>query len=82
MAHPTITLARAIEGVACQYGKQKKMKITKIDSGSLTPADFPQLREQWFEKFSDLCGEVPLELPPFQEVNHEINLMDDHKWIN
>jgi hypothetical protein len=51
-------------------------------SGSLTPADYPRLREQWFKKFSDLFGEVPLELPPFREVNHEINLVDDHKRIN
>jgi hypothetical protein len=47
-----------------------------------TPADISQLHEQWFEEFSDLFGEVPLEVPPLQEVNHEINLVDDNKWIN
>jgi hypothetical protein len=61
---------------------EKKENNENRHSGSLTPADYPRLREQWFKKFSDLFGEVPLELPPFREVNHEINLMDDHKQIN
>jgi hypothetical protein len=61
---------------------EKRENNRNRHSGSLTPADYPRLREQWLKKFSDLFGEVPLELPPFREVNHKINLVDDHKRIN
>jgi hypothetical protein len=42
----------------------------------------PQLMDQWKEKYPDLFGSIPLELPPFREVNHEINLMDLDKCIH
>jgi hypothetical protein len=42
-----------------------------------SPVDIPRLREQWFEECSDLLGPIPLELPPFREVNHHIPLIDD-----
>ena len=47
-----------------------------------SPSDIPRLREQWFEKTSDLTGPIPLELPPFREVNHRIPLMDENIWYN
>jgi hypothetical protein len=35
MAHPTITLTRVMEGVVCQYGKQRKMKTIKTDTAEV-----------------------------------------------
>jgi hypothetical protein len=40
------------------------------------------LRDQWKESYADLFGSIPLELPPFREVNHEINLVDPDKRIH
>jgi hypothetical protein len=45
-------------------------------SWKLTTEDIPQLHEQWIEEFKDLCGEIPLRLPPLRPVNHEIRLID------
>ena len=45
----------------------------------LTEGDIPQLREQWFQKYSDVLGGAPPELPPLQEVNHRIPLIDEGK---
>ena len=47
-----------------------------------SPSDIPRLREQWFDKTSDLTGPIPLELPPFREVNHWIRLMDENIRYN
>src|SRR6202790_5596351 len=41
------------------------------------PSNIPKLREQWFDRNSDLLGPIPLELPPFREINHRISLIDD-----
>ena len=40
------------------------------------PSNKPALREQWFEKCSDLLGSIPLVLPPIREINHRIPLTD------
>ena len=45
----------------------------------LTDDDIPWLRIAWDEKLADLVGGIPLELPPFREVNHVINLIDPDK---
>ena len=45
-------------------------------------SDIPALREQWFEECSDLLGPIPMELPPFREVNHRIPLMDENMRYN
>ena len=42
----------------------------------MTEKDIPQLRNKWRSKYTALFGNIPLELPPFREVNHEINLVD------
>ena len=42
-----------------------------------TCLDIPQLREEITEKYSDLLGPLPLKLPPFHEVSHEIPLIDE-----
>ena len=47
----------------------------------LTPQQLPVIREQWMDKIADLVGGLPPNLPPFQEVNHEINPIDPGKRI-
>ena len=46
-----------------------------------TRSDIPQLREEIAEKYSDLLGPLPLKLPPFREVSHEIPLTDKSKQL-
>jgi hypothetical protein len=36
-----------------------------------------KLRAKWFEVCTDLMGPIPETLPPFREINHEINLVDE-----
>ncbi|KIJ33570.1 hypothetical protein M422DRAFT_135353, partial [Sphaerobolus stellatus SS14] len=48
---------------------------------SLTASDIPALREAWQNSYADIFGDIPLELPPFREVNHEIKLIDPSKVI-
>ena len=45
----------------------------------MTDKDIPQLRNKWRSKYAALFGSISLELPPFREVNHEINLVDPDK---
>ena len=44
--------------------------------------DIPQLRRSWDDNITDLVSGIPLKLPPIQEVNHEINLIDPEKCIH
>ena len=46
-----------------------------------THSDIPQLHEEITEKYSDLLGPLPLKLPPFCEVSHEIPLIDESKQL-
>ena len=46
-----------------------------------THSDIPQLREEITEKYSDLLGPLPLKLPPFHEVSHEIPLINESKQL-
>jgi hypothetical protein len=46
------------------------------------PSNIPKLREQWFDRNSDLLGPIPLKLPPFREINHRISLIDDNARHN
>ena len=46
-----------------------------------TRSDIPQLREEITEKYSDLLGPLPLNLPPFHEVSHKIPLIDKSKQL-
>ncbi|KIJ28201.1 hypothetical protein M422DRAFT_190007, partial [Sphaerobolus stellatus SS14] len=55
------------------YGVQSRISLNK--------SDIPALREAWQSKYSDIFGDIPLELPPFREVNHEIKLIDPSKMI-
>ena len=44
--------------------------------------DIPQLLQSWDNNITDLVSGIPLKLPPIQEVNHEINLIDLEKRIH
>ena len=44
-----------------------------------TCSDIPQLHEEITEKYSDLLGPLPLKLPPFHEVSHQIPFIHDAK---
>ena len=44
--------------------------------------DIPQLLRSWGNNITDLVSGIPLKLPPIQEVNHEINLIDPEKRIH
>ena len=46
-----------------------------------TQSDIPQLHEEIAEKYSELLGPLPLKLPPFHEVPHEIPLIDESKQL-
>jgi hypothetical protein len=67
---------------------QNPTKIKQIVSSGIepdrrySPADIPRLREHWFKEYSDLLGPIPLELPPFREVNHHIPLIDENLRYN
>lgn len=39
----------------------------------------PQLKKQWHEKYDEIMNGAPEVLPPFREINHEINLINDEK---
>ncbi|KIJ53272.1 hypothetical protein M422DRAFT_155314 [Sphaerobolus stellatus SS14] len=55
------------------YGVQSRISLNK--------SDIPDLREAWQNKYEDIFGDIPLDLPPFREVNHEIKLIDPSKVI-
>ena len=44
--------------------------------------NIPQLHRSWDDNITDLVSGIPLKLPPIQEVNHEINLIDPEKCIH
>ena len=44
--------------------------------------DIPQLCKSWDDNITDLVSGIPLKLPPIQEVNHEINIIDPKKHIH
>ena len=44
-------------------------------------SDIPQLHEEITESYSDILGPLPLKLPPFHEVSHEIALIDKSKQL-
>ena len=46
-----------------------------------THSDIPQLCEEIAESYSDLLGPLPLTLPPFREVSHEIPLINESKQL-
>ncbi|KIJ49030.1 hypothetical protein M422DRAFT_161809, partial [Sphaerobolus stellatus SS14] len=55
------------------YGVQSRISLNK--------SDIPVLQETCQHKYADIFGDIPLELPPFREVNHEIKLINPSKVI-
>ena len=53
----------------------------KKNLNEYTYSDIPQLHEEIAEKYSDLLGPLPLKLPPFHEVSHEIPLINESKQL-
>ena len=51
----------------------------RAEPGTLSEDDYPHLRQQWHNQYIDILQGVGERLPPFREVNHEINLIDDKK---
>ena len=45
----------------------------------LHDGDIPRLRGEWTENIKDLTCPIPEVLPPFREINHELNLIDEDK---
>ena len=60
---------------------QKSVGLKK-SLNEYTCSDIPQLHEEIAEKYSDLLGPLPLKLPPFCEVSHEIPLIDESKQLS
>ena len=59
---------------------QKSVGLKK-SLNEYTCSDIPQLCEEIAEKYSNLLGPLPLKLPPFREVSHEIPLIDESKQL-
>ncbi|KIJ28845.1 hypothetical protein M422DRAFT_189230 [Sphaerobolus stellatus SS14] len=74
--------------IVATYGSSKpgrrgiKQRIYGVQTRiSINESDIPVLREAWQNRYVDIFGDIPLELPPFREVNHEIKLIDPTKVI-
>ena len=59
---------------------QKSVGLKK-SLNKYTCSDIPQLHEEITEKYSNLLGPLPLKLPPFCEVSHEIPLIDESNQL-
>ncbi|KIJ37793.1 hypothetical protein M422DRAFT_91218, partial [Sphaerobolus stellatus SS14] len=72
----------ATYGSSKQGSRRTEQRLYGVQSRiSLTTSDIPALREAWQNKYEDIFEDIPLELPPFREVNHEIKLIDPSKVI-
>ncbi|KAG6869889.1 hypothetical protein C0995_016466, partial [Termitomyces sp. Mi166 len=58
---------------------QKRVDIGKDKPHKLSEDDFPQLCQAWQQEFADIINRTKEELPPWREVNHEINLIDESR---
>jgi hypothetical protein len=45
----------------------------------MSDQDIPKLRDEWAFAIKDLTSPIPERLPPFRDINHEINLVDEDK---
>ncbi|KAG6859537.1 hypothetical protein C0993_003817, partial [Termitomyces sp. T159_Od127] len=59
--------------------RQKRVDKGKAKATGLREEDIPRLRQQWQQEFADIVNRMKPELPPWWEVNHEINLIDETK---
>jgi len=69
---------KGIDALRCN---RRKKHLLRDDNIILMDDEIPCLRAAWDDKIADLVGGIPLELPPFREVNHVINLIDPKKRI-
>ena len=53
----------------------------KKNLNEYTCSEIPQLHEEIAESYSDLLGPLPLKLPPFCGVSHEIHLIDESEQL-
>ncbi|KAG6870500.1 hypothetical protein C0995_012570 [Termitomyces sp. Mi166 len=58
---------------------QKRIDIGKDKPRKLLEDDFLRLRQAWQQEFADIVNGMKEELPPWREVNHEINLIDESR---
>ncbi|KIJ25441.1 hypothetical protein M422DRAFT_92839, partial [Sphaerobolus stellatus SS14] len=81
----SILSSRAIaptSGIEMFNRKERRIISSACVSIQLTKDDFTHLHSQWKEKYADLFGDIPLELPPMHEVNHRIKLINPDKRFN
>ncbi|KAG6870526.1 hypothetical protein C0995_012414, partial [Termitomyces sp. Mi166 len=60
--------------------RQKCIDIGKDKPQKLSEDDFPQLHQAWQQEFADIVNGTKEELPPWREVNHEINLDESRQY--
>ncbi|KAG6880936.1 hypothetical protein C0995_003696, partial [Termitomyces sp. Mi166 len=58
---------------------QKRIDVGKDKPHKLSEDDFPQLHQAWQQEFADIVNRTKEELPPWREVNYEINLIDESR---
>ncbi|KAG6894327.1 hypothetical protein C0995_014576 [Termitomyces sp. Mi166 len=58
---------------------QKRVDVGKDKLCKLSEDDFPRLHQAWQQEFADIVNGTKEELPPWREVNHEINLIDESR---
>ncbi|KAG6869917.1 hypothetical protein C0995_016284, partial [Termitomyces sp. Mi166 len=58
---------------------QKRLDIGKDKPQKLSEDDFQRLCQAWQQEFADIINRTKEELPPWREVNHEINLIDESR---
>ncbi|KAG6858024.1 hypothetical protein C0995_003311, partial [Termitomyces sp. Mi166 len=58
---------------------QKHVDVGKDKPCKLSKDDFPRLCQAWQQEFVDIVNGTKEELPPWREVNHEINLIDESR---
>ncbi|KAG6870387.1 hypothetical protein C0992_000209, partial [Termitomyces sp. T32_za158] len=59
--------------------RQKRVDKGKAKATGLREEDIPRLHQQWQQEFVDIVNGTKPKLPPWREVNHEINLIDETK---
>jgi hypothetical protein len=45
----------------------------------LDDSNIPSLCQSWVDAYPDVHGPIPEVLPPFRDINHKINLLDESK---
>ncbi|KAF9012773.1 hypothetical protein BDQ17DRAFT_1420113 [Cyathus striatus] len=78
---------RSLATLRAQYECPKPVKVDaklRVDKGkgkatTLDDGDIPQLHKNWFSSYTDMLNGTSDRLPPFHEVNHEINLIDEDR---